>query len=100
MLPRRQRVQLEEGRAGIEQPLDALAGKQLPAGGVPLDRLRRALGGDLAGALAELGHERLHPRAVGGVLGGGAVGAGLENCHYERLGWRLVMGIAYARIGT
>ena len=67
--------------------------------GVRLDRLRWALGSDLRRALAELGHEPLHPRAVGGVLGGGAIGAGIENGHYERLGSRLAMGIAYASIG-
>ena len=65
-----------------------------------LDRLRRALRCDLRGALAELGHELLHPRAVGSVLGSGAIGAGIENGHYERRGSRLAMGIAYASIGT
>ena len=51
-VPGRERVQLEERRAGIDQPVDPLAGEQLPARAMPLDRPLAAAGGDLRGALA------------------------------------------------
>ena len=71
----------------------------------PRDRCRsiacgRPPAATCVGALAQLGDERLHARAVVRVLVGGAVDPGLENGHYERPGSGLAMGIAYARIGT
>ena len=60
-LPRGERVQFEQRRAGVEQPVDPLAGRQLPARAVPFDRLLTAPARDLHGALAQFRDERLHP---------------------------------------
>ena len=49
---------------GIEQPVDALAGGQLAARAVPLDRLLAAASRDLGGSLAQLRDELLHPAAA------------------------------------
>ena len=60
-LPGRERVQLEERRAGVDQPVDPLAGGQLAARAVPLDRLLAAAAGDERRPLAQLRDQRLHP---------------------------------------
>ncbi len=58
-----ERIQLEEGGAGVDEAVDPLAGGELAAGAVALDRLLAAALRDARGALAELGDELLHPRA-------------------------------------
>ena len=60
-LPRGQRVQLEQRRAGVDQPVDPLTGSQLPARTVPFDRLLASTAGDERGPLAQLRNQRLHP---------------------------------------
>ena len=60
-LPCRERVQLEQRRAGVEQPVDPLAGGQLAARAVPLDGLLAAAARNECGALAQLRDQRLHP---------------------------------------
>ena len=64
-LPGGERVELEERGAGVEQPVDPLAGGQLPARAVPLDAPLAAAARDLRRALAQLGDERLHAPAPG-----------------------------------
>ncbi len=78
-VPGGERVQLEEGRAGVEQAVDALAREELPARAVLLDRLRAAALGDLRVPRAELLDERLHAAPVLGERGVGAVDAALED---------------------
>src|SRR4029079_12003924 len=82
-VPRGERVQLEEGRARVDEAVHALAREELPARAVLLDRLGAAALLDLRGALAELGHERLHAGAVLGEAVRGAVGAGVEDHRAE-----------------
>ena len=72
-LPRGERVQLEEGRAGIDEPVDPLSRRQLAARAVPLGRLLAAAARDLRRALAQLGDELLHPLAPARELLGVAV---------------------------
>ncbi len=67
-VPGRQGVQLEECAAGIDEPVDALARGELPAGPVPLGRLVAPSLGDLPRAFAQFGHEPLHPLAPPGEL--------------------------------
>src|SRR5581483_5585328 len=62
-VPGGERVQLEEGGARVDEAVDALAGSQLPARAVALERLLAASARDELGALAQLGHELLHPRS-------------------------------------
>ena len=64
-VPGGKRRQLEKGRLGIEQLVDALANGKLALGAMPFDVFRAAT---LAGhvlALAQLVDQPLHPRAVG-----------------------------------
>ena len=63
-LPRGERVQLEERRARVDEPVDPLARGELPARAVALDRLLAAAGRDERRALAQLGDEPLHRRAA------------------------------------
>ena len=51
---------------GIEQPVDALAGRQLAARAVALDGLLAAAARHERRALAQLGDERLHPLGAPG----------------------------------
>src|SRR5688572_5189515 len=60
-LPRSERVQLEQSGSGVDQPVDALAGGQLSARAMSLDRLLAAAAGDEPGALPQLCDQRLHP---------------------------------------
>ena len=64
-LPGGERVQLEERRARVDEPVDPLAREQLAARAVALDRLLAAAGRDLRGACAQLVDERLHARRAG-----------------------------------
>ena len=54
-LPGRERVQLEERGARVDEPVDPLARRELAAGAVSLDRLLAPAGGDERRALAQLG---------------------------------------------
>ena len=60
-VPGSERVQLEQRRPGIEQPVDPLPCRQLPARAVPLHGLLAAAARNECGALAELRDQRLHP---------------------------------------
>ena len=60
-IPGGERVQLEERRTGIDEPVDPLAGRQLPAGPVALDRFLAAAARHAGRAVAQFGDERLHP---------------------------------------
>ena len=59
-LPAGEGVQLEERGPGVDEAIDALAGGQLAARAVPLDRRLAAAGRDERGPFAELRDERLH----------------------------------------
>ncbi len=63
-LPGCERAELEEGGAGVDEPVDPLARGHLPARPVALDGLLAASSPDLTGALAQLGDEGLHPVAA------------------------------------
>ena len=69
-VPRRQRRELEERRARIEQRVDALAHRQLALLAVAREVLRAAALLRLRQPLAVFGDERLHAVAVGAELGG------------------------------
>ena len=62
-LPRGQRRQLEKRRARIEQPIDALAHRQLALLAMPLQVARAAALAGLREPLAQLRDERGHPAA-------------------------------------
>ncbi len=59
-VPGGERRELEEGRVGVAEPVDALAGSELSARSVPLERLLAASSRNGCGSLAQLGHELLH----------------------------------------
>ena len=63
-VPGRQRAELEESAAGVDEPVDPLARGHLPARPVALDRLLAAASPDLSSAFAQLGDECLHPVAA------------------------------------
>ena len=63
-LPRGERVQLEERRVRIEEPVDALACGQLAAGPMSLDCLFPAALCDVGHPVAELGNQLRHPRSA------------------------------------
>jgi hypothetical protein len=63
-VPRSERRELEERRVRVEQAVDSLARGQLAARAVLLERALAAAARDLRRALAQLGHELLHPRAT------------------------------------
>ena len=65
-LPRGERRQLEERRVRVAEPVDPLAGCELAAGAMPLERLLAAAAGDELGALAQLGR-RARPFARAGA---------------------------------
>ena len=64
--PGGERVQLEEGRVGVDEPVDALPRRELPARAVPLERLLAAAARDLRRPLAQLRDEAGHPLAAAG----------------------------------
>ena len=84
-VPRGERVQLEEGRAGVEEAVDPLAREELAARAVALDRLLAAAQRRLGRARFQLLHERRHALPVGGEVGRLAVDPRLEHCHAGRL---------------
>src|SRR5437868_5326463 len=59
-IPGGERIQLEERAARIDEPVDALARRQLPARAVPLDRSVAAAARDLLRPLAQLRDESRH----------------------------------------
>ena len=61
-LPRGERVQLQERRTGIDEPVDPLARRELPARAVPFHRHGAAARRDQSRPLAQFGDERLDPR--------------------------------------
>jgi hypothetical protein len=65
-VPRRQSRELEEGAARIDQQVDALAGGELSARPVPLQRLLAAAERHLRGSLPQLGDEAGHHLAAAG----------------------------------
>ena len=67
-VPGGERAELEERRAGVDEPVDALARGQLPARAVALHRGGAAAERDERGALSQLRDERLHPRLPAGEL--------------------------------
>jgi hypothetical protein len=81
-VPGRERVQLEERRVRVEQPVDPLPGRQLAPRAMPLERFLAAAARDRRRPLAQLGHERRHsltavleavrPFELGGQDGHGA----------------------------
>jgi hypothetical protein len=60
-LPRGERIELEEGGAGIAQKVDAFAHGQLAARAMPFECVVTASAGDERGALAQLRDEVFHP---------------------------------------
>ena len=60
-LPRGERVQLQKCRSRVDEPVDPLAGEQLAACVMALDRRLAAAGGHLSGPRPQLLHERLQP---------------------------------------
>ena len=71
-LPGGESVQLEEGRAGVDEQVDALAGRELAARPMALRRALAAARGDERGALPQLREQPLH---VGGPRREGVRGA-------------------------
>ena len=69
-VPGRERRELEERRPGIDEPVDAVAGQQLAAPGVPRDGLVAAALADERQPIAQLGDEREVRVAVGVERGG------------------------------
>ncbi len=76
-----ERPDLEEGRAGVEQPLDPLADQELALLAVALRGLLAAPGPRHGEPLAQLRHEAVHAGLVLAELRGGEVDAGLEDAH-------------------
>ena len=72
---------LEEGRAGVEQAVDALARQQLAAGDVALSRLGVAAEGDPRRLRAQVGHLRRQVRCVAPEIVGARVEARLDRGH-------------------
>ncbi len=70
----RQRRQLEERRAGVREPLDAVAHEQLAAALVPLARTLASPLPDRLQAILELGDQRQMALAVSATLGAGPAG--------------------------
>ena len=84
-LPGGERVQLEEGRVRVDEPVDPLARGELAARAVALDRLLAAAARDLRRALAQLGDERRHPLAPARELVGAALDLRREDGHGRSL---------------
>ncbi len=84
--PGGERGEFEEGRVGIEEQLDALAGEQLAALAVPFDVLRPAARERLRVLGVEVGELREHGLAVGGVVGTVGVQGGREDGHRRTSG--------------
>ncbi|MNQ57945.1 hypothetical protein D3C85_721160 [compost metagenome] len=80
-LPGGQGREFEEGGAGIEQPIDALAGQQLAAGLMAGLIGRAPSQGYLVEAGVEIGHQGLHGLPVGGKLGARRVEEGVNLTH-------------------
>ncbi len=79
--PGRKRGEFEEGRATVEQQLDALPNRQLPLRAMPFHRLRTAALAVVLGAGVEFGDEAAQSLLVGpeDLVGGGD--ARLDDLH-------------------
>ena len=82
--PAGHRRELEEGRAGIEQRVDAVAHEQLAARDMLLAVFRRAAEADFCGFLAQVVNQRAH----GGGVGAKFVRAGVE-LRFDDSHWKL-----------
>ena len=80
-LPGGQGRELEEGGAGVQQPIDALSGQQLAAALMAGIVGRAAALGYLGEAGIEIGHQGLHGGPIGGKLGAGGIQAGVDLAH-------------------
>ncbi len=80
-VPGRQRAELQEGGVGVGQARDPVAHQQLAAPGVPPPRLLVAAALRQRDPLAQLGHQRLEPRAVLRELRPARVDRALQDCH-------------------
>src|SRR5205823_7430626 len=78
-IPRGERGELEECASRVDEPVDPLARRQLPARPVPLDGPLAAAACDLRSPLAQLRDETLHALAASGVLVGRALDLRAEN---------------------
>ena len=83
-VPGRQRAQLEEGGARVDEPVDPLARGQLPARAVPLDGALAAPGRHLRGALAQLRDQLFHLRTTPFVGLGGPVDLRAQHRHADQ----------------
>ena len=96
-LPGGESVQLEEGRAGVDEQVDALTRRELAARPMALRRALAAARGDERGALPQLREQPLHvgsPRCEGVR---GAIDPARQHRHRVRRPWRRVAAITSAR---
>src|SRR5205085_8599012 len=84
-IPGGQWVELEERSPRIDEAVDALAGRQLAAGAMPLGRLLAAAARDLRRPLAQFGDKALHPVAPLSELAGLPLDLGRQHCHARTL---------------
>jgi hypothetical protein len=91
-VPRCERVQLEEGAAGVDEPVDALACGQLPARAVTLDRTLAAAACHARRPLTQLGDKRFHQRAATVEFVGVALDLRRQNRHDDTLQSRDAFG--------
>ena len=80
-IPGGERVQLEERRVGVDQPVDALPRGELAARAVAFDGLLAAAARDLLRALVQLRDERGHSLVAARELVGAALDLRLEDGH-------------------
>ena len=78
---RRECVQLEKGRLGVEQTVHTLPGEELSARAMLLDCLVASASSCRGRAFAELRDERLHALPVRGKIRDARVGSRLEDRH-------------------
>ena len=77
----RERRQLEDRRAGIDEGIDAVARQQLAAGEVLLPRLFAAAARHLRGFLPQVGDQPSHHFRVGPEIVAAHVQLGFQGCH-------------------
>jgi hypothetical protein len=75
-VPGGERRELEEGGAGVDQSVDALAGEQLATGAMAAHGLGAAAGARPGQALGEQGELGLPVRAVGAERGAASIDGG------------------------
>ena len=99
----RERAQLEERAARVEQPFDPLADRQLATLAVPLDRAVVAAGpapGDRCLARAQVGDELGHRLVVGPRLGCGGIEPAAQDGHRPMIGAAKVSAVVWRRAGA